>query len=180
MTESHSDVVLLGGSPSAHSRSSALLASIAGELERAGLRTKQWHITDFPAEDLLFARSEQPRIAEYLRSVAHARALILGTPVYKAIYSGALKVALDLIPPDGLAGKTVLGVATARAEAHGPTVSSAFTELFKFFKDSAPLPTLFLLDGQVVLDGDKLELGPSAQTATADTVAQLRKALGVG
>jgi len=68
--------------------------------------------------------------------------------VYKAVYSGALKTVVDLIAPDGLQGKVLLGIATAKLDAHRATVDRAFTELFAFFPRQHRAATLALLDSQ--------------------------------
>ncbi len=44
--------------------------------------------------------------------------MVIGTPVYKAAYSGLLKSLLDLLPQYALAGKTVLPLATGGSTAH--------------------------------------------------------------
>jgi len=43
---------------------------------------------------------------------------LVATPIYKAAYSGLLKSFLDLLPQDGLRGKTVLPLATGGSTAH--------------------------------------------------------------
>jgi FMN reductase len=50
--------------------------------------------------------------------VADADAVVIATPVYKASFSGLLKVFLDLLPQDGLAGKLVLPLATGGSQSH--------------------------------------------------------------
>ena len=42
----------------------------------------------------------------------------MSTPVYRATFSGALKVFFDLLPQDALAGKTAVAVATGNTPGH--------------------------------------------------------------
>jgi FMN reductase len=77
---------------------------------------------------------------------------VLSTPVYKAAYTGALKAIVDLIPPDALAARPALGIATARLPAHGTEVDRAFSALFAFFRARA-LETLFVLDAELEVTG---------------------------
>ena len=53
-----------------------------------------------------------------LAQVANAQLIVVATPVYKAAYSGLLKVFLDLLPQTALAGKTVLPLATGGSPHH--------------------------------------------------------------
>ena len=40
-----------------------------------------------------------------IEAVSSASAVVFSSPVYKATYSGGLKLLIDLIPPDALRGK---------------------------------------------------------------------------
>ena len=168
------DALFIGGSPSTTSRSSALLGHLARQLDAA---TKSYGPRDFPAEDLLLARTNTPVIAAFLREVGEAKVVVLGTPVYKAVYSGALKLIVDLIAPDALADKVVLGVATAKLDAHGQTVARAYDELFRFFRGSRPLPTLFLLDRQLSVTESGVQLAPDAAPNVDEAIRGLRAGL---
>jgi len=53
-----------------------------------------------------------------LRALAARQARTESTPVYRATFSGALKVFLDLLPQDALAGKTAVAIATGNTPGH--------------------------------------------------------------
>lgn len=171
------DVVLIAGSPSTASRSAYALRALGKRLEARGLSVQTFAVQDLPAEDVLRGRSEAPELADVLTAVRAARALVLGTPVYKAVYSGALKAVVDLIPPDGLDGKVVLGVAAARLEAHGATVGRAFDELFRFFRGTRALPTFFLLDAEIASKDGAYSIEPSAVARFDQLASQVAAAL---
>lgn len=44
--------------------------------------------------------------------------MIIATPIYKAAYTGVLKVFLDLLPTNALAGKIILPIGTGATPAH--------------------------------------------------------------
>jgi hypothetical protein len=69
-------------------------------------------VRTIPAEALLGADFRHPAIVEATELFARADGVVVGTPVYKAPYSGVLKALLDLLPQYTLAGKTVLPLAT--------------------------------------------------------------------
>ena len=171
------DIVLIAGSPSGSSRSSRVLAELAERWQRLGLSTRQFGVHDFGAEDLLLARTEAPELALLLEAVRSAKALVLATPVYKAVYSGVLKTIVDLLPPEALTGKVALGVATAKLENHAPSVSSAYAELFRFFRGSLALPTLYLRDDQLRLDTERLGFDATVEARVHAAVVTLAGAV---
>ena len=87
-------VVTLGGSPSQRSRSGVLLDKTRQWLQQQGVEVVSYQIRDFPAEDLLHARFDSPKVIDLLQQVANADGLVIATPVYKASFSGALKTVL--------------------------------------------------------------------------------------
>lgn len=89
------DIIILSGSPSKHSRSQ-LAANFAGKLAAdQGLTVKEISVTDFAPEDLIYARFDSPAIVEAGKAVSSAKGLIVASPVYKAAYTGVLKALLD-------------------------------------------------------------------------------------
>jgi FMN reductase len=112
------NVLLLGGSPSAPSTTWRLLQLLGERLGALGHRMVALQVRQLPAEALLRADPDDAVLREALRLVREADAIVVGTPVYKASFSGALKVFLDLLPQDGLDGKLVLPVATGGSQSH--------------------------------------------------------------
>lgn len=111
-------ILLLGGSPQLPSSSGRLLAHIGERLALQGYGTSKLDIRELPAQALLLADYADPAIARAVQAVADADAIVIATPIYKAAYTGLLKVFLDLLPQDGLAGKLVLPLATGGGHAH--------------------------------------------------------------
>ncbi len=112
------EIVLLAGSPAIPSRSTRLLHHIGELLAMQGHRCVKLHVRDLPAEALLHADFDHPVIRLALGTVAHADAVVIATPIYKASCSGILKAFLDLLPQDGLLHKPVLPTATGGSQSH--------------------------------------------------------------
>ena len=74
-------VVTLGGSPSQRSRSGVLLDHTRNWLQQQGVEVVSYQIRDFPAEDLLHARFDSPKIIDLLEQVENADGLVIATPV---------------------------------------------------------------------------------------------------
>jgi FMN reductase len=75
-------------------------------------------VRELPAEGLLHARPDVPAIAAAITEVERAEGIVIGTPIYKAAYTGILKAFLDLLPQFALERKTVLPLATGGTVAH--------------------------------------------------------------
>jgi len=114
-------------------------------LQKQGVEVVSYQIRDFPAEDLLHARFDSPKVIDLLQQVANADGLVIATPVYKASFSGALKTVLDLLPERALAHKVVLPMATGGSIAHMLAV------------DYALKPVLSALKAQELLHGSLAE-----------------------
>ncbi|PBB24385.1 FMN reductase [Mesorhizobium sp. WSM4307] len=68
-----------------------------------------------------------------VQRVEKADLLVVGTPVYRASYTGALKHLFDLVDYRALAGKTVLLAATGGSPYHGLVLEHQLRPLFSFF-----------------------------------------------
>jgi FMN reductase len=123
-------VIAISGSPSRQSKSRRLLAHGVERLGRDGIHGSILDLADLPADDLL-GRSRTAAIERALASATGARLLLVGTPVYRASYSGLLKVFFDLFPQDGLAGAVAIPLATGAAPAHALVLDHALRPLLE-------------------------------------------------
>jgi FMN reductase len=134
-------VLSLSGSPSVRSRSAWLLAHAQRHLADHVLGSQYLSLRELPAAALLAADTRDLAVRAAMDSVAQADVVLVGTPIYKAAYSGLLKTFLDLLPQDALRGKTVLPLATGGSPAHLLAI------------DYALKPVLHALGAQRLLDG---------------------------
>lgn len=111
-------VIGLSGSPAAASRSRALLERALAALERQGTGPSRLIDLAQLSGDGLLGRQDDRDIADALRAVHEAAILVVSTPIYRATYSGLLKVFFDLLPQDALVGKVALPIATGGGPAH--------------------------------------------------------------
>jgi FMN reductase len=106
-------LVAVNGSPSASSRTHALAAAavaIAGD----GLLIDAGALD----ADALLMRGSSADVTAALEAMASASTLVLVTPVYRATFSGLLKLLLDQLPTDALADTAVVLGATGASPAH--------------------------------------------------------------
>ena len=148
-------VVLLSGSPSARSRTELLLEYARQHLQGHGLEVSLLRVRDFPAEALLHADFASPAVQQLQAAVASADGLVVATPVYKASFTGALKVLLDLLPERALAHKVVLPLASGGSPAHLLAVDYALKPVLAALKAQEMLPGVFAVDKQIAhAEGD--------------------------
>jgi len=149
-------VVLLSGSPAARSRTEVLLDHVRQRLEAQQVEVSLLRVRDFPAEDLLHARFDSAAVQQLQAVVASADGLVVGTPVYKASFTGALKVLLDLLPERALAHKVVLPLASGGSPAHLLAVDYALKPVLAALKAQEMLSGVFAVDKQIAYpEGDK-------------------------
>lgn len=142
------DIIILSGSPSKHSRSQ-LAANFAGKLAAdQGLTVKEISVTDFAPEDLIFARFDSPAIVEAGKAVSSAKGLIVASPVYKAAYTGVLKALLDLLPQNAFKNTPVLPIMTGGSPAHLLAIDYALKPLIANLKGES-LQGVYLCDHHI-------------------------------
>jgi FMN reductase len=172
-----SSIIALAGSPSVTSRTVALLTHIAAGLAAEGHDVRVVPVRALPAEALLGADASDPAVAEVVAAVSAADAVIVGSPVYKAAYSGVLKTFLDLLPASALAGKAVLPVLTGGAPVHALAVDYALRPVLTALGARHVVTGLFLVDKQIDRTDDGVVLAPDVRTTVAKAVGELTAAL---
>jgi FMN reductase len=142
-------ILLIAGSPSERSRSAALLDWVGQHLSHRGARVERLLIRDLSPQALLLADIANRSIRRAIGEVSRARAIVIATPIYKAAYSGVLKVFLDLLPPGALAGKTVLPLATGGSANHMLALDYALRPVLQSLSAQHILPSIYATDAQI-------------------------------
>jgi FMN reductase len=159
--------VAISGSPSAASKSRRLLVRAVERLARDGVRAKMIDLCELSADDLL-GRTRTPAIEEALGSVAAARIVIVSTPVYRASYSGLLKVFFDLFPQAALAGKVAIPIATGGGPAHALVLDHALRPLLASVGALVVSTGVYGIDAQFNQDGPDAALTERVDRAVAE------------
>ena len=119
----------ISGSPSARSKSRTLLEHALAALAERGATASLIDLASLPA-DALLGRRRSDDVDEALARVRTATIVVASTPVYRATYSGLLKVFFDLLPVDGLAEKIAVAIATGGSLAHQLVIDHGLRPLF--------------------------------------------------
>ncbi|MFG2827665.1 NADPH-dependent FMN reductase [Streptomyces sp. NPDC048434] len=172
-------VLSVSGSPSATSRTARLLRHLDDRLADEGHHVIPLDVRELPAEALLGADFGHPAIVEATELFARADGIVIGTPVYKAAYSGLLKSLLDLLPQYALTGKTVLPLATGGSTAHVLAIDYALRPVLSSMGAAHIVQGWFVLDRHLaVRDDGALSVDPGAQEGLDQVLAQFSGALG--
>lgn len=93
---------------------------------------------------------ESLRIAQ--KKLADADLIVVGTPIYKAAYTGLLKHFFDLLDPEALRGKVAIIAATGGSEHHALVLEHQLRPLLSFFGVHTVPTTLFARDASFLKD----------------------------
>ncbi|MGW0686263.1 NADPH-dependent FMN reductase [Streptomyces sp. NPDC002754] len=172
-------VLSVSGSPSPTSRTGRLLRELDTRLAGQGHEVIPLDVRTIPAEALLHADFRHPAIVEATALFEQADGVVVGTPVYKAAYSGLLKSLLDLLPQYALAGKTVLPLATGGSTAHVLAIDYALRPVLASMGPAHITPGWFTLDKDITVGDDgRLTVAPGSAEALAQVTDQFSAALG--
>lgn len=113
-----SSIAIVSGSPNRGSRVNAFIAYSRDTLQAAGFEVKTIYVSELPAEDLVRTNFASVEIQEKAKWVEESSAVLLVSPVYKATFTGVLKLFLDMLPQRGLERKIVLPLFVGGSIAH--------------------------------------------------------------
>ncbi|MFJ7992028.1 NADPH-dependent FMN reductase [Peribacillus frigoritolerans] len=143
-----SDIVILSGSPAIPSRTDISLKHIQSLVENAGFTTAYFSITDFSADDLFQGKYNSEDISKLSERIQAARGVIIGSPVYKASYTGVLKALIDLLPEGAFKGKPVLPIMIGGSNRHLLAIDYALKPLISILKGE-PLQGIYFVDKEI-------------------------------
>jgi len=129
-------LVSINGSPHDPSRTGALVAAI-GSAVSAKTGAEHKHIALAEAAPHFLTALRRDRLGKegevIVAAVESADILVVGTPVYRASFTGILKHLLDLIDPASLKGRVAVLAATGGSQLHGLVTEHQLRPLLSFF-----------------------------------------------
>ena len=136
-------VVIVSGSWKSPSKTRQLAEAVVAELARKRpVSVARIDLAEVgPQIATLTTREGLPAAtAALFETVEQADILIVGSPIYKASFTGLFKHLFDLIDPAALVGTPVVLTATGGSERHALALEHQFRPLFSFF-NTVTLPT---------------------------------------
>src|SRR5690625_1730572 len=95
-----SEIIIISSSQSKESKSDKVLKYLGEVHEHKQKTVTHISVRDVPQHDLVEGRYGSPAIDDISLLIRQSQGVIIGSPVYKAAYSGVLKALLDLLPQD--------------------------------------------------------------------------------
>lgn len=163
--------VVVSGSPSVASKTAILAEHVRSCLETEGMAARRINLRMLPVAALAGADLANEAIADAVREVEDADGVVFVTPIYKASFSGYLKLFIDLLPQYALAGKTVMPLATGGTPAHVLALDYGLRPVLQSMGARQIVQSYFLLQSEI--DPARSALTPQAAMAPllAKTIA---------
>lgn len=163
----------IAGSVKRPSRTAHVVERILAEIGQAGsVETDLIDLAD--AAPILFRALRADQLDDPGRAIVDAveaaDVLVVGSPVYRASYSGALKHLFDLVDFRALQGKRVILAATGGTPLHGLMLEHQFRPLFGFFGAVTVPTTVYAVEADFT---EYTLSNPAVETRIARTVADL-------
>lgn len=130
-------VLGIAGSVRQPSRTTSLVAAVVDAIaDRLDTGGQTIELGDRGASffDVLHRDAIRGRALEIVEAIEDADVLVVGTPVYRASYTGLFKHVFDLVHHEALVGRTVVLTATGGSPLHGLVMEHQLRPLFGFFR----------------------------------------------
>jgi FMN reductase len=143
-----STAVGLAGSLTTPSRSTALVRYVLGVLAERGWSTQLIELAHLSAEGLL-ARQRDSGVEDALVQASRAEVLVIGTPIYRATYTGQLKAFFDLMQRDALASCVVGLIATGGIPQHALAIDHGLRPLVASLNGLSAARGVYVTDAEL-------------------------------
>jgi FMN reductase len=163
-------IVAVSGSPSDTSNTARLAEYVVSTLRERGATATHMRVTELDATALLRANISETSIASAISAVEGAHGVIIATPVFKAAYSGLLKVFLDLLPQYALAGKAVLPLATGGSPAHVLAIDYGLRPVLSSMGARHIVQGFYAIGSQIEMKGERFVLPPDQDAMLCEAV----------
>lgn len=151
-------VVGISGSISNPSRTVVLVKQLTERLatSHAAIKTEFINIGELNPElgTTIDPRSLPAALDAAFKKVYAADVLVIGTPIYKASYTGLLKHFFDLLDPEGLRGRIAVLAATGGSDYHALALEHQLRPLVSFFGMQSVPTVIYARDRDFEKDGD--------------------------
>jgi FMN reductase len=163
-------ILAISSSPSPTSKTAKIADYVLQRISGPTLMTRHIRLRDMDPEALVSAKSSHVSVARTVTALEQADGLIVTTPIFKASYSGLLKIFLDLLPQFALAGKAILPIATGGSLAHLLALDYSLRPVLQSMGARHIVQSLFVPESEIQVVDDQLQIGEQ-------TDAMLREAI---
>ena len=170
-------ILAVSSSPSPTSKTIKVVDYALRCLRNESFTTRHIQLRDLDPEALMLAKLDHASIASAVKAIEEADGLIFATPIYKASYSGLLKVFLDLLPQFALAGKAVLPIATGGSLGHLLALDYGLRPVLQSMGARHIIQSLFVTESEMTLVDGELKLGEQTDTVLREAIHHFEHAV---
>jgi FMN reductase len=151
-------VLAVSSSPSETSKTAKVVDYVLQRMNDA-LLTRHIRLRDMDPEALIMAKSAHVSVARTVAAIEQADGVIFATPIFKASYSGLLKIFLDLLPQFALTGKAILPIATGGSMAHLLALDYGLRPVLQSMGARHIVQSLFVPESDMRVVDEQLQIG---------------------
>jgi FMN reductase len=170
-------IIAISSSPSPASRTAKLVDHVLQGLTESSLLTRHIQLRDMDPEALMLAKSGHVSVTRTVTAIEQADGLVIATPIFKASYSGLLKVFLDLLPQFAMAGKAILPIATGGSLAHLLALDYGLRPVLQSMGARHIVQSLFVPESEMRLVDDKLQIGEQTEAMLREASYHFKSAV---
>lgn len=170
-------ILALSSSPSVTSKTVKVVERALDRLRDDELVTRHIQLREIDPAALLSASMNNESISRALQAIEEADGLIIATPIYKASYSGLLKVFLDLLPQFALAGKAILPIATGGSLGHLLALDYGLRPVLQSMGARHIIQSLYVTESEMQVSSGELSLGQQTDLLLTEALRHFRHAL---
>lgn len=149
MTAALARTTIVVGNPKARSRTSGAAAEVAGFVAARLGATPETTTVELPDLGPALLGWGDPAVAEAVAAAKGADLLVVASPTYKATYTGLLKLFLDQIGADELAGVVTVPVMVGAGAAHALAVETHLRPVLVELGATMPTRGLYLQEADL-------------------------------
>jgi FMN reductase len=173
-----SKVTIISGSPSEETRLNGVLEEVVNHFHGSEITPEIINVRHLPSKALILAQFTNEEIIEVNKKVEDSNIIVILTPVYKASFSGVLKTYLDLLPQNGLEGKTIVPIAVGGTFGHLLMIDYAIKPVLTALGATHILKGAYILDSQIKkLGNNRYELDAEAKERLVSSLNSIKPSL---
>jgi FMN reductase len=163
-------VLAISSSPSPTSKTAKVADYVLQRISEPTLMTRHIRLRDMDPEALISAKSSHVSVARTVTAIEQADGVVITTPIFKASYSGLLKIFLDLLPQFALAGKAVLPVATGGSVAHLLALDYSLRPVLQSMGARHIVQSLFVPESEMHVVDEQLQIGEQTDAMLKEAI----------
>src|ERR1700749_2001740 len=163
-------VLAISSSQSPTSKTAKVADYVFQRISEPTMMTRHIRLRDMDPEALISAKSSHVSVARTVTAIEQADGVVITTPIFKASYSGLLKIFLDLLPQFALAGKAILPIATGGSLAHLLALDYRLRPVLQSMGAGHIVQSLFVPESEMQVVDEQLHIGEQTDAMLKEAI----------